>query len=98
MYLVRHAAHDDLGIRLTGRRPGVALNDAGHRQASCLARYFQGRGIDAVQASPRKRTRQTGMAIARATSLEYTIAPELDEIDFGDWTGSSFAELECDAR
>jgi probable phosphoglycerate mutase len=94
LYLVRHAAHADLGQRLTGRASGVHLTPAGERQASLLAQRLGDAGIVAIQTSPRERARRTAEAIAERTGAAVEVADALDEIDFGDWTGMSFAELD----
>ena len=89
--LIRHAAHDDLDLRLSGRRPGVPLSAAGRAQADALGRRLVGRGVSRVACSPLDRTLATAQAIARACALP---APEptsdLIEIDLGDWTGRTF--------
>ena len=90
--LIRHAAHGDLGERLTGRGPESGLNERGQAQARWLADRLAGESIAAVYTSPRLRTRQTAAALGRPGGAE--IVEALDEIDFGDWTGSSFAGLQ----
>jgi broad specificity phosphatase PhoE len=50
----------------------------------------------AVHSSPRLRALQTSQAIAEAAGLEVETAQDLDEIDFGEWTGRSFVELDAD--
>lgn len=86
--LIRHAAHVDLDRRLSGRRPGVALSEAGREQAAALGRQLAGRGIERVQCSPLDRTRDTAAAIAEACRLPPPTPVEaLIEIDMGDWTG-----------
>ncbi|MCW2285341.1 broad specificity phosphatase PhoE [Rhodoblastus acidophilus] len=95
--LVRHAAHDNVGGFLAGRMPGVRLGAAGRAQAERLAKRLASEKLDAVQTSPRERTRETAEAIARASGLgEACIADGLDEIDFGAWTGKTFDALDAD--
>lgn len=92
--LIRHAAHGDLGERLTGRGPESGLSARGREQVEHLASRLQGEELAAIYASPRLRTRQTADAIAGAADVR--VAEALDEIDFGDWTGAAFVELEGD--
>ena len=94
LILVRHAAHLDLGRRLTGRAPGVRLSELGRRQAEALGRALASEGLAEIQSSPRDRARETAAAIAQATGAEIALADPLDEIDFGDWTGASFDALD----
>lgn len=96
-YLVRHALHDRLGHAIAGRTD-VALSDAGHAQARRLAERLSRERIDAVQTSPLLRTRQTARPIAERLGLEAEPVPAVVEIDFGEWTGRRFDELEADPR
>jgi broad specificity phosphatase PhoE len=96
--LIRHAAHIHLNGTLTGRLDGVPLSEAGRTQARDLAERLGGEAIDHVVTSPRERARDTAAAIARvARAEEPEIDAAFDEIDFGDWTGRRFAELDADA-
>ena len=92
--LIRHAAIDGLGHRITGRTPGVALNPSGRAQAGLLARQLARASLDAVYASPQRRAVETAELVARTLGLPLQLAAELDEIDFGDWTGKSYDELD----
>jgi probable phosphoglycerate mutase len=89
LLLLRHAAHEDAGRVLSGRTDHAALTAAGR---AALARLAPRLRVDAAYASPRRRTRETAALLGIAAQVE----PALDEIDFGDWTGRSFAALEGD--
>lgn len=93
-HLVRHAEHDLLGRVLTGRMPGVPLNERGREQAVRLARHFASRAVAAVVSSPCQRAQETAVPIAAALGLEVATDAGLDEIDFGDWTGMTFEALQ----
>ena len=93
-FLVRHGAHDRLNRFLDGRRPGIHLNALGRRQAEWVAERLVGLAVDAVYTSPLERTRETAAAIAGRLGLEAEVEPALEEIDFGDWSGKTMAELE----
>jgi broad specificity phosphatase PhoE len=96
-FLVRHAAHDNVGSFLAGRTTGIALGQAGRAQARALAERMQRENVDEVFTSPRERTRETAHAIASLSHLqEPNVADELDEVDFGEWSGKSFAVLDAD--
>lgn len=94
--LVRHAEHELLGKVLAGRMPGVRLSAIGRRHANLLGARLAGTGIVAVQASPRERAQETAAAIAAALGVHCDTAEALDEIDFGGWTGKTFADLMAD--
>ncbi|WP_210528768.1 histidine phosphatase family protein [Rubellimicrobium arenae] len=93
LYLIRHATHADFGRRLTGRAAGVPLTPEGERQAAALARGLAGEALTQIHTSPRDRARATAEALARASGAPVTVVEALDEVDFGDWTGSEFADL-----
>lgn len=95
-FLVRHAAHELVGHILTGRMPQIHLSAAGRRQARLLARHFARLGVTAVQTSPRERAAETAWPIAFEAQLPLEVAPALDEIDMGEWTGRSFEDLSSD--
>jgi probable phosphoglycerate mutase len=96
--LIRHAAHDNVGDYLAGRMAGVCLGETGRAQASRLARHMAARPLAAICCSPRERTLETAKPIAIACNREkITIRQELDEIDFGAWSGKTFEELSQDA-
>ena len=93
-YLVRHAAHDNVGGFLAGRMPKVHLGANGLAQAGRLATRMQRERFEAIFASPRERTQETAAAIAGASGdLPVTTADELDEVDFGTWSGSNWEAL-----
>ena len=96
VFLVRHGSHDLLGKTLCGRMDGVHLNAAGVREAEAAARRLAREGLDAVYASPRQRCIETAAYIGAAVGGHAAPEQALDEIDFGDWTGRSFQELEAD--
>lgn len=94
--LVRHGAHDDLGAWLSGRTRDIALNATGREETAALARRLTGRGVKAITASPRRRTVETADILGAGLNLTPVLAPDLDEIDFGIWSGRRFADLEGD--
>jgi broad specificity phosphatase PhoE len=96
VWLVRHGAHDLLGKRLVGRTPGVILNAAGHQQTEALVAAFAPIPLAAVYSSPLERTRLTAGPVAESHGLRTIISPGINEVDFGIWTGLSFAELAND--
>ncbi|TIP83886.1 MAG: histidine phosphatase family protein [Mesorhizobium sp.] len=96
--LIRHAAHDNVGDYLAGRMAGVCLGETGRAQALRLASHMAPEPLAAICCSPRERTMETAKPIAIACNPEkITICQELDEIDFGAWSGKTFEELNQDA-
>jgi broad specificity phosphatase PhoE len=94
--LIRHAAHVELGRILSGRRRDVALSREGLEQARIVGDLLGVEPIAAVYASPRERAYYTAREIAEPHELKVEVVDDLDEIDFGDWTGKGFSELEGD--
>lgn len=72
------------------------LTPAGERQADAVAARLAGAGLSLVQTSPRRRARRTAEAIAGRAGVPVEATGGLDEIDFGEWTGRSFPELETE--
>lgn len=93
--LVRHAAHVELGSKLSGRRRDVALSREGLEQAAILADLLGTSPIAAVYTSPRERAWYTARELADPHGLKPMVLDALDEVDFGEWSGRSFAELEA---
>ncbi|SOB84428.1 bifunctional RNase H/acid phosphatase [Streptomyces sp. 1331.2] len=70
------------------------LSDKGRWQAERAAEALAARGsIQAVVASPMRRTRQTAETVAARLGLEVRYEDGLREVDFGDWEGLTFAEV-----
>ncbi len=97
-HLVRHGSHDRLDRTLCGRMDGVRLGEAGHAEVRGAAEHLQHEPLAAVVSSPLERCRQTATAVAHLHSVDVDVDPAFVELDFGDWTGLSFDELEQDPR
>ena len=91
--VIRHAATHTMATTLTGRAGGVALSTDGSRQARLLARALATIPLRAVYSSPLQRAIETAQPIAAAHSLRVEITETLNEVDFGEWTGLTFAAL-----
>lgn len=96
--LIRHASCVRMGEVLAGRRLEAPLSPVGQREARALAAAMSQAHDVILQTSPRQRTLCTAAAIAAATGVSPTTEPALDEVDFGEWTGRTFLELEADPR
>jgi broad specificity phosphatase PhoE len=92
--LIRHAHTDALGRVLTGRAPGVMLSALGRGQADRLGRALAPLPLAAIYTSPLERAAATAQAIAQHQSAAITTDTDLLEIDFGEWTGLTFGELD----
>jgi alpha-ribazole phosphatase/probable phosphoglycerate mutase len=94
LLLVRHAEPQ---AQARGRCYGtldIGLSDEGHRQADRLARSLAQVGLTAVYTSPRRRSLQTAGALGRVHGLVPIVDERLSEIDFGDFEGRTYEEIE----
>lgn len=94
-HLARHALHAESGIRLTGRQP-ISLSQAGRDQARCLAYAFRPMNVARIDTSPSPRAMETAAILAESMGCAIRACHEIDEIDFGTWTGRTFKSLEGD--
>lgn len=81
---------------LLGRSIDEPLDLRGEGQARALAKRFMAFPELTVESSPRRRARHTAGIIAAMRETVVRIAPQMDEIDFGIWSGRSFAALADD--
>jgi probable phosphomutase (TIGR03848 family) len=92
--LIRHAMCDSVGRSIAGRVAGIHLNEAGRRQAERLAHRLRDVALTAIYSSPLERALETAAPLATTQGLETQVLDGLNEIDFGEWTGKTLAELE----
>jgi broad specificity phosphatase PhoE len=95
--LIRHAMTNTAGKLLSGRMPGIHLNAEGIKQAAALAERLHGLNIAAIYCSPLERATETAMPLANLLQTKPICANDFNEIDFGEWTGRSIADLQDDA-
>jgi probable phosphoglycerate mutase len=93
LLLVRHGHTDAAGKRLTGRTPGVHLNELGRRQAERLVERLDGVRIDAIVSSPLERCRETAAPLAKARGRAVDVGRAWIEVGYGEWTGRSISQL-----
>ncbi|HYD88110.1 MAG TPA: histidine phosphatase family protein [Vitreimonas sp.] len=96
VYFVRHGAVERQTTRLSGRTPHLSLTRAGRAQAEAAALALSGRGIETVMTSPLERAQETAEVIAGAAGAALLVDDDLNEIDFGDWSGAMFETLAGD--
>src|SRR5689334_17035995 len=93
-YLVRHGTNDVLGKALAARLPNIHLNAQGLEEARRTAEALKGKGITRIISSPMERAYETAELLGQKLALRVEIFEDVNEIDFGDWSGKSMAELE----
>jgi len=97
IHLVRHGMHAEVGAILSGRSD-IGLDARGRVEAASIAAAFDHAAIASLHSSPSRRAKETAGPVAAKLGLEIREASALDEIDFGDFAGRSFAELDSDPR
>jgi broad specificity phosphatase PhoE len=93
LYLLRHGEVETRYHRVFGGRIDMELSPCGLEQVQALAQYFQRHPPHVMYASPMKRVQQTLAPLAEWTSLQPIVLPGLREIDFGEWTGLSWEQV-----
>ena len=83
LYLVRHAQSEGNRGEYTGPDDDPPLSGVGREQARRLAQRFARQRVDAVYASPLRRTQETARAIAGAANLKVRTLDDLREVDLG---------------
>lgn len=91
--LLRHGATPFSTERRFAGIGDIPLTDEGLAQARAAGTALAGRGIEAIVASPLKRTRQTAQEVADVLGVPVRLDEGFREIDFGDWEGLTFAEV-----
>jgi len=94
--IVRHGLTAATGTALTGRTPGIPLDDRGRAQAEAVAARLAQVRLDAIVSSPLDRCFQTAQAISagqQAPGSGVQTDDRLIEVGYGDWTGQSLRKL-----
>jgi probable phosphoglycerate mutase len=93
-FFIRHGANETVGHRIAGRQPGISLNGEGRAQARAVAEHISKAGIARIYSSPMERTLETAQIIGSHLGLSVQTSEDLNEVDFGKWTGSTFGALD----
>ncbi len=96
--LVRHAACPQMNSVLLGRSVDAPLDERGEGQARFVAQRLLHLPQLIVESSPRRRARHTAGIIASARDTTVRIVPQMDDVDFGRWSGQTFEALAADPQ
>ena len=94
--LIRHAHHDYIGRAIAGWRPGVSLSAQGKVEAAALAERLASAEINAIYSSPLERALETALPLSKRFDLQIEVRDALGEVQFGEWTGRTMADLDAD--
>jgi probable phosphoglycerate mutase len=74
------------------------LTEQGRAEIAAVAERLAAEQIAAIYASPLQRTRETAEIVAARLGLPIAFRDDLIELDFGEWTGSTFDAIRADPR
>lgn len=94
LLLLRHGEVETRYHRVFGGRIDMDLSSRGHEQAKALAGYVSKFRIDSVYVSPMKRAQQTVAPLTALLRQTPTTMPDLREVDFGNWTGLTWEQVQ----
>ena len=89
---IRHAETEMAGLFCGHSDP--ELNAQGRTQLTSLAHQLSAEPIDTVYSSDLRRASATAHAIAAVREIPQVVRPALREIDFGQWEGLSWEQIE----
>jgi broad specificity phosphatase PhoE len=98
LHLLRHGQHDLGGGVLAGRMSGVGLTERGRAEIAAVAERLADENIAALYASPLQRTRESAELLSERLGLPIEFRDDLMELDFGEWTGTTFDSIRADPR
>lgn len=94
--LIRHGTNDLVGKTIAGRQPGVHLNARGQVQAAGLVDFLVRWQVQVIVSSPLERAMETAAPLAERLGLKPEKYSDLQDIDFGDWTGRLIEDLKSE--
>lgn len=93
IHLVRHAPTPETGKKLTGRLPGIGLDNTGRDIAQGASDALAATKLAAVYTSPIQRCHETAEIVAAPHGLTPRIITDVQEVDFGKWQGRTLTSL-----
>lgn len=95
LYLIRHGEVEERYHKVFGgSRIDMGLSPLGQRHAEAVGQWLKDTPLDAIYASPMQRVRQTLAPTATMRGMEPTFLDGLREVDFGDWTGHRWDQVQ----
>lgn len=96
IYMLRHGETELNVKKVYYGSTDCALTEKGRSQAEALTPVFSSMALDAVWTSPLKRATKTASIILENNDAPRRETPLLSEVNFGEWEGKSFFELQGD--
>ena len=88
IYLIRHRRQCSKLCNVD-----VELDEVGRRQAELAGQRLQSYGLEKLYSSELLRARETAQIIGQSIKLDYEILPDIQEINFGGFTGRTDEEI-----
>lgn len=88
IYLIRHGRQCSKLCNVD-----VELDEVGRHQAELAGRRLQSYGLEKLYCSELLRAKETAQIIGRFVHLDYEVVPDIQEIDFGGFTGRTDEEI-----
>jgi broad specificity phosphatase PhoE len=95
LLLIRHAEIEARYQSVFGGRIDMELSPLGREQAVSLAKCLRSKPLSAIYASPMRRVQQTLAPMLVNGAPKPVILPDLREVDFGDWTGLTWDQVQA---
>lgn len=96
LYFIRHGEVEEKYHKVFGgSRIDMALSPLGRKQGEAVAEWLKDTRLDKIYASPMLRVQQTLAPTATQRGMEPELMPGLREVDFGDWTGNRWDEVQA---
>jgi alpha-ribazole phosphatase len=89
--------HGDIGKQYQDRYIGstdASMSLLGHQQVRSVRALLDTEGPCRCISSPMARCRETAAAVMETADMDFTVDPDLREIDFGQWEGMAFGEIQ----
>ncbi|MEZ5384659.1 MAG: histidine phosphatase family protein [Prosthecobacter sp.] len=95
LYFIRHGEVEEKYHKVFGgSRIDMALSPLGQKQAQAVAGWLKDVNLDKIYSSPMLRVQQTLGPTAQQRGIEPVLMSGLREVDFGDWTGNRWDEVQ----
>ncbi|MGA2331584.1 MAG: alpha-ribazole phosphatase [Syntrophales bacterium] len=89
--------HGDIGKQYQDRYIGsadVSMSPLGHQQVRAIRALLGKERPSQCISSPMMRCRETAAVVMETADMDFTVDPDLREIDFGRWEGMDFGEIQ----
>ncbi len=96
LYLIRHGETESNREKRYRGWSESALSQKGVRQSEMAGFFLAGQNIEALYCSDLKRAAATARVIGASCGLEPAVTPLLREINFGQWEGLTYDQIEAE--